>query len=167
MNPVLQQLDELCDLEAIRQTRILSKFERARWSELQKTLTRALCDASTAAAIERRNTLRLNCPLEVRVESAGAIFVGTAIDVSAGGIGVRASLLPAAGERVTLLSAEDPPGAHFELAIPGRVVWLRKLQHELGAGFGIAFDPQGEPDERKLAELLLYLLRKERKSRTP
>ncbi len=162
---VLEQLDELCDLEATRLARILSKFERLRWLELQKTLTRALCDFSTSAGEERRTTLRVACPLDVKVQSDDATFIGRAIDVSAGGIGVHAGLLPALGERVTLLYADDPPGSHFPLDIPGHVVWLRKLQHELGPGFGVVFQPETELQERRLGELLLFLLRRERAAR--
>jgi hypothetical protein len=159
----LQLLDELCELESTRQARILSKFEHARWLELQKLLTRELCDFSTGSGEERRSTLRVPCPLDVKVQSADAAFVGTAIDVSAGGIGVRAQLLPAAGEHVRLLWAEEPKGQHFELDLPGHVVWLRKIPHALGAGFGVAFDPRDRAQEQALSQLLLFLLRRERK----
>jgi hypothetical protein len=163
---VLLLLDELCALEQTRQARLLSKPELHRWRDLQKQLTRALCDFTTASGMERRDTLRVPCPLEVRVQSSGSVFSGTAIDVSAGGIGVRASLLPAMGERVVLLSADEPPGAHFQLEVPGHVVWLRKLQHPLGAGFGVAFDPETPEHEARLAQLLLAMLRREREHRS-
>jgi hypothetical protein len=162
MSQLLPLLDELCELESTRLQRILSKFERARWLELQKLLTRELCDFSTGGGEERRTTLRVPCPLDVKVQSADAAFVGTAIDVSAGGIGVRAQLLPAVGERVSLLWAEEPRGSHFPLDLPGHVVWLRKINHALGPGFGIAFDPRTDEQEHRLTQVLLFLLRRER-----
>jgi hypothetical protein len=162
MSEALPLLDELCALETLRQTRILSKAERARWLDLQKQLTRELCNFSTGSGEERRATLRVPCPLEVKVESSHATFLGTAIDVSSGGIGVHAGLLPAAGEQVTLLWAEEPKGKHFQLDLPGHVVWLRKINHALGAGFGVAFDPTNAEQDQRLAQLLLFLLRKER-----
>src|SRR5689334_17973785 len=128
----LPLLDELCALETTRQTRILSKSERGRWLELQKQLTRELCDFTTGSGEERRVTLRVPCPLQVKVQSPHAGFEGTAIDVSAGGIGVRANLLPTIGEQVTLVWAEEPKGEHFQLELPGHVVWLRKINHALG-----------------------------------
>lgn len=174
VDDTLALLDELCALEAIRQQRILSRPELARWQALQRQLTRALCDFATGdEALERRNTLRVQCPLSLRIASSDTVFEGIAIDLSAGGVGVRSDLLPSIGEAVTLLSAEEPETGtaasknRFDLNIPGHVVWLRKLQHELGPGFGIAFDPQGPAEERRLAQLLLYLLRRERKSREP
>src|SRR5262249_30266382 len=110
---------------------------------------------------ERRGTLRVACPFEVKVASAGSVFPGTAIDVSAGGIGVRASLLPSLGERVMLHEATEA-GQRFDLRIPAHVVWLRKQKHELGPGFGLAFDPENEAQERRLSQLLLFLLRRQR-----
>ncbi len=161
MSSVVPLLDELCALESARQARPLSKAERARWLELQKLLTRELCDFSTGGGEERRATLRVPCPLTVKVQSAHAAFDCTAIDVSAGGLGVSAQLLPSIGEHVTLAHAVSPEGDRFELGLPGHVVWLRKIQHPLGAGFGIAFDLEAG-QERKLSELLLYLLRREK-----
>lgn len=157
-------LDELCELESARLTRPLSPPEHARWLELQKTLTRALCDFSTGAE-ERRATLRVPCPLAVKVATPHATFDATAIDISDGGIGVKSALLPGLGERVVLVSAHDPDGGAFVLGIAGHVVWLRKLQHELGAGFGIAFEPENETQRQHLAALLLFLLRRERARR--
>jgi hypothetical protein len=165
MDDVTALLDELCELESARQTRLLSKPEHERWQALQKTLTRALCDFSTGAE-ERRATLRVPCPLAVKVATPYATFDATAIDVSAGGIGVKSALLPGVGERVVLVSAHDPEGREFVLGIAGHVVWLRKLQHELGAGFGIAFEPENDTQRQHLAELLLFLLRRERARRT-
>jgi hypothetical protein len=162
MSELVPLLDELCALETTRQSRLLSRVEHARWQELQKLLTRELCDFSTGAGEERRSTLRVPCPLTVKVQSADAAFEGTAIDVSAGGIGVRAQLLPTIGEKVVLAHASGPPDVHFALDLPGHVVWLRKVAHPLGAGFGVAFDP-GEPSqEQRLSQLLLFLLRRER-----
>ena len=162
---ILQLLDELCELETARQGRALAGPEHARWLELQKRLTRELCDFSTGAE-EKRKSLRVPCPLEVRVVSADNAFVGTAIDVSAGGIGVSAGLLPALGESVRLMWASDGKELRFELDIPGHVVWLRKLNHELGAGFGVAFAPETPTQEQRIGELLLYLLRRERQKRS-
>jgi hypothetical protein len=163
----LRQLDELCDLESLRLTRLLSKFEHARWIELQRLLTRTLCDFSTGGGMERRVTLRVPCPLEVKVQGDHTAFLGTAIDVSAGGIGVSSGLLPAQGEAVHLVWAEEPKSrTRFELDLPGHVVWLRKQKHELGPGFGIAFDPSDAVHEQRMAQLLLYLLRRERDRRT-
>jgi hypothetical protein len=160
---ILSLLDELCALETLRVTRIHSKAERARWLELQRLLTRELCDFSTGGGEERRATLRVPCPLNVRVEGEHAAFEGTAIDVSAGGIGIRAQLLPSVGEQVKLAWAQEPDGQRFQLELPGHVVWLRKVNHALGAGFGVAFDLADEASQARLSQLLLYLLRHERK----
>lgn len=158
---LLARFDELCTLESERLTRVLSKPEHERWCALQKLLMPALCDFTTSAQ-ERRETLRLPCPLGVVIVSGDTTFEGTAIDVSAGGVGVRANLLPALGERLTLVCAEEPAGTRFVLGLEGHVVWLRKLTHPLGAGFGIAFGGETESQRRHLAQLLLFLLRKQR-----
>jgi hypothetical protein len=166
----VQLLDELCDLETARQARLLSKPEQERWAELQRELTTAMCDFSVqggSGAEERRATLRIPCPLEVTVASGGSTFKGTAIDLSAGGIGITAGILPALGEPVVLVSADEPPGTHFVLGLSGHVVWLRKLTHPSGAGFGIAFEPENETQRRHLAELLLFLLRRVRAGAAP
>jgi len=73
MSSTLPLLDELCALETLRQTRVLSKAERGRWLELQRLLIPDLCHFSTGGGEERRVTLRVPCPLDVKVQSAHAV----------------------------------------------------------------------------------------------
>jgi hypothetical protein len=162
---VVELLDELVMLEMLRSQRNLEGDEALRWVELQRMLTRELCEVPVAVD-ERRQYLRVVTPLVVRVVSPGAIFRATAIDLGAGGMGLKADVLPFPGETLTLEWARTPAGEQFDLDLPARVMWMRKATHELGAGFGIAFQPQSHQQDHRVSALLLTLLRQERASRS-
>ncbi len=173
MNPeeaeetIVELLDELLMMEMLRGQRPLEAPEARRWVELQRRLTRELCE-SPIAVDERRQYLRVATPLVVRVLSPGANFEGTVLDLGAGGMGLRADVLPFPGEIITLEWARMPAPSEvqFPLELPARVMWMRKATHELGPGFGIAFQPETREHNHRISSLLLTLLRQERKTRS-
>ena len=160
---VVELLDELCMLEELRMQRTLEPEEARRWVELQRSLSRAMCEEGIPD--ERRAYLRVTTPLTVRVVSAGMTFDATAIDLGAGGMGLKSDVLPTVHEKLQLAYARTPSGEQFELGLPAAVVWVRKSQHELGAGFGVAFAPENRTQDGFVAELLLSLLRREQAKR--
>jgi hypothetical protein len=160
---IVDLLDELLMMEMLRGQRPLEPEEALRWVELQRMLTRELCEP--VAVDERRQYLRVPTPLTVRVLSPGANFEATVLDLGAGGMGLKAELLPFPGEHVHLDSALSPSGQLHPLDLPARVAWMRKATHELGPGFGISFEPSTREHNHRISELLLTLLRHERKSR--
>lgn len=159
---VVELLDELCMLEELRAQRPLEPIEARRWVELQRYLAEKLCEGRKYD--ERRDYLRVTTPLAVHVVSPGTAFDATSVDLGAGGMGLRADVLPFVGEEVTLEWAQSPSGEKFALDLPAKVVWMRKANHELGAGFGVSFAPQHRGQEHAVAILLLWLLRRERKN---
>jgi hypothetical protein len=161
---VVELLDELLMMEMLRVQRPLEPAEARRWVELQRHLTRELCEAPLAVD-ERRDYLRVSTELTVRVLSPGANFDATVLDLGAGGMGLRAGVLPFVGETVHLESATSPAGTTTVLDLPARVQWMRKATHELGPGFGIAFRPESREHNHRISEMLLTLLREERASR--
>jgi hypothetical protein len=163
--PIVELLDELVMMEMLRSQRSLEGDEARRWVELQRLLTRELCETPVAVD-ERRTYLRVITPLLVRVVSPGANFQATAMDLGAGGMGLRADVLPFPGETLTLEWARTPSGEQFALDLPARVMWMRKATHELGAGFGIAFQPESHQQDHRVSALLLTLLRQERATRS-
>jgi len=164
---VVELLDELLMMEMLRGQRDLEPEEAVRWIELQRQLTRELCETPLSVD-ERRQYLRVATPLAVWVVSPGASFEATALDLGAGGMGLRADVLPFPGEQVLLEWARSPAPSsdQFRLDLPARVMWMRKATHELGPGFGVAFQPERREHDHRLSELLLTLLRHERKSRS-
>jgi PilZ domain len=164
---VVELLDELLMMEMLRGQRELEPEEARRWVELQRILTRELCDTPVAVD-ERRQYLRVATPLLVWVVSPGASFQATALDLGAGGMGLSAGVLPFPGENVVLEWARSPvsPSDQFRLDLPARVMWMRKATHELGPGFGVAFQPAHRDHDRAISELLLMLLRHERNARS-
>jgi hypothetical protein len=164
---IVELLDELVMMEMLRVQRALEPEEARRWVELQRILTRELCDVPRPVD-ERRQYLRVAQPLLVRVVSPGASFQATVLDLGAGGMGLRADLLPFPGEQVVLEWACSPlsPDQQFRLDLPARVMWMRKATHELGPGFGISFQPSSREHDHRISELLLKLLRQERRART-
>jgi hypothetical protein len=161
---IVDLLDELLMMEMLRGQRELEPVEERRWAELQRTLTRELCETPNAVD-ERRQYLRVATPLSVRVLSPGANFQATVLDLGAGGMGLKAEVLPFPGEEVRLDWALSPSGDKYQLDLVAKVMWMRKAIHELGPGFGIAFVPSTRDQVRRISELLLTLLRHERKSR--
>jgi hypothetical protein len=163
---VVELLDELLMMEMLRGQRNLEPEEALRWIELQRTLTRELCETPLQVD-ERRQYLRVATPLLVWVVSPGASFEATALDLGAGGMGLSAGVLPFPGENVVLEWARSPSlgSDQFRLDLPARVMWMRKATHELGPGFGVAFQPAHREHDRSISELLLTLLRHERQSR--
>jgi hypothetical protein len=161
---VVDLFDELLMMEMLRSQRHLEPEEARRWVELQRHLTRELCEVPHNID-ERRQYLRVATPLNVRVLTPGANFPAVVLDLGAGGMGLRADVLPFPGEQVTLAWAEMPSAEHYELDLPARVIWMRKATHELGPGFGIAFEPQTHEQDHRIAALLLILLRQEREMR--
>jgi hypothetical protein len=97
--------------------------------------------------------------------SAGAAFDATVLDLGAGGMGLRASILPFVGELLTLEDARSASGERYELGVPAKVMWMRKLTHELGPGFGVSFQPENRTHDRRVSALLLRLLQNERNGR--
>jgi hypothetical protein len=163
---VVELLDELLMMEMLRSQRQFEPEEARRWVELQRILTRELCDVPRHVD-ERRQYLRVAQPLVVRVVSPGASFEATVLDLGAGGMGLRADVLPFPGEHIVLDWARSPsaPNEEFRLDLPARVMWMRKATHELGPGFGIAFQPSSHEHDYRVSELLLRLLRQERSAR--
>jgi c-di-GMP-binding flagellar brake protein YcgR len=165
---VVELFDELLMMEMLRGQRNLEPDEARRWVELQRMLTRELCDsqAGQPKIDERRQYLRVATPLAVRVVSPGANFEATVLDLGAGGMGLRADVLPFPGEHLTLEWARTPMGEQFDLDLPARVMWMRKATHELGPGFGISFRTESRLHDQRVSTLLLTLLRQERAART-
>jgi c-di-GMP-binding flagellar brake protein YcgR len=163
--PIVDLIDELLMLEEQRLQRPLEAIEARRWIELQRFLTMKLCEERRYD--ERRDFFRMNQPFTVHVVSAGTVFDATAIDLGAGGMGLSAGVLPSVGEDVTIEWAESASGERFQLDLPARVVWMRKAPHEMGPGFGVSFAPQHRSQEHAIAQLVLWLLRRERAARLP
>ena len=148
---VVELLDELLMMEMLRGQRNLEPEEARRWVELQRQLTRELCETPprNSSIDERRQYLRVATPLVVRVVSPGANFEATVLDLGAGGMGLRADRA-AVSRRASSRSsgrARRSPASSSALDLPARVMWMRKATHELGPGFGIAFQPR-EPRAR-------------------
>jgi hypothetical protein len=158
---VVELLDELLMLEMLRGQRDLEPPEALRWIELQRLLSRELCEVPQIPT-EKRQYLRVATPLTVRVVSAGTTFDATAIDLGAGGMGLRADVVPSVRELVMLDDARTQAGERFELGVPAKVVWTRKVSHELGSGFGVSFQPETRTHDRRVSALLMMLLRVER-----
>jgi hypothetical protein len=158
---VVELLDELLMMEMLRGQRNLEPEEALRWVELQRGLAREMCEVPVAVD-EMRQYLRVATSLVVRVVTPGANFQATVLDLGAGGMGLKADVLPFPGERLTLEWARSPSGEQWELMLPAKVVWMRKATHELGAGFGIAFQPETRDQDHRVSALLLTLLREER-----
>jgi len=164
---VVELLDELLMMEMLRGQRDLEPEEARRWVELQRILTRELCE-SPITVDERRQYLRVATPMLVWVVSPGASFQATVLDLGAGGMGLSAGVLPFPGEEVILEWARSTsvPSDQFSLDLPARVMWMRKATHELGPGFGVAFQPRLREHDHRISELLLTLLRYERNARS-
>jgi hypothetical protein len=158
---VVELLDELLMMEMLRGQRNLEPEEAVRWIELQRGLAREMCEVPVAVD-EQRQYLRVATALVVRVVSPGANFQATVLDLGAGGMGLKADVLPFPGEHLSLEWARSPSGEQFALDLPARVMWMRKATHELGPGFGIAFRPETREQDHRVSALLLTLLRQER-----
>lgn len=104
------------------------------------------------AAVERRNADQGRVPFDMAVELRHELddepFSVDGIDVSAGGLSLRSSVIPDIGSRVACRFACPPDGEPIEA--DGEVVWAKKTGSRMG-DFGVRFvglDPRVEEEIR-------------------
>ena len=103
----------------------------------------------------KHDRVPLGLPVDWRVEGSGDVIISSTDDVGIGGLQIRTLSPPPVGTELTLRVALDPPDGE-EVAIPGKVVWVR--QDEDFQGMGVQFLPTDAQDKRPLRELLRGIL---------
>ncbi|MBX3272723.1 MAG: PilZ domain-containing protein, partial [Sandaracinaceae bacterium] len=110
-----------------------------------------------AANTERRaKATRVPLDLWIRLahEDFDESFDADAVDLSEGGLALRAEYLPEIGDRLRCQFESPPTGAEIEVG--GEVVWAHEAGERSGE-FGIRFDPLDEHMQESLQELVRHL----------
>lgn len=146
----------LCDeLEQIEQRRLADEMRR---SHVEARVLQLV--GTEIPPHERRQHMRIQCELPVRVRSWNAEHPGVVVEIGAGGALIVTPLMARVAEIVELVAGPKPGVYASPLAVRGRVAWVKDTKMSGRAGIGVAFNADFLPNVRAFVlELLRSRLR--------
>ena len=95
---------------------------------------------------EKRRHERVALDLPLICETGAAPIIGTAADISVGGMYVQSETAPAFGSNITIVM--ELSGASGTVRLPGAVRWVKP------GGFGVQFGLLGARETHTIAQLM-------------